>query len=64
MPALWQINSESYKNRNAKLDGYEAIAKSLGDQVPGLTAQCVRIKWNNFKSCYLREKRRVNDTKR
>jgi hypothetical protein len=59
---LWNVESDEYRNRNARNEGIKKILEKLC--VEGLTADCVRKKTEMMKTVYSQELNKIMESKK
>ncbi|KAH8363869.1 hypothetical protein KR084_000189 [Drosophila pseudotakahashii] len=58
-PALWQANSEAYKNKNMRNKGWEMLLHKLKENDPEATIDTVKKKVNSLRATYRRESKKI-----
>lgn len=64
LPALWNVKSEEYSNRQKKNASYEILVTKYRKRFPDATREDVTKKFNSLRTNYRKELKRINDTKR
>lgn len=63
-PALWNIKSKDYSNRQKKNDAYEVLLGKYKEKYPDATREDVTKKFNSLRTNFRKELKRINDSKR
>ncbi|XP_016999594.2 uncharacterized protein [Drosophila takahashii] len=58
-PALWQANSEAYKNKSMRNKGWEMLLHKLQENDPEATIDTVKKKVNSLRATYRRESKKI-----
>lgn len=59
LPALWQITSKEYSNRNEKNAQYETLLQKYREKYPNAEKKDVAQKINSLRTSYRRELKRI-----
>lgn len=63
LPALWDINSQYYNDRDAKIASYKVLIPKLQEVEPNADRLTCRKKINTFRTNYRREVNRIEASK-
>jgi len=60
LPALWNVKSKDYSNRNKKNDSYETLVKKYKEKYPQATKEDVKKKMNALRTNWRKEFKKVS----
>jgi len=63
-PALWNVKSKDYNNRQKKSDAYAILIHKYREKYPKATREDVTKKFNTLRTNFRKELKRINDAKR
>ncbi|XP_024877040.1 uncharacterized protein LOC112457937 [Temnothorax curvispinosus] len=63
-PALWDVSSEIYKDRNKKDESYNAMVEALKENFPDINDTLVKAKIRSIRNAYTLEFHKVEASKR
>lgn len=64
LPELWQVKSDSFKNREKKRKAWNDLLKFYQCIIPGATLDQLKSRINNIRTCFRRELKKVSESEK